>query len=120
LNGTVILYADVITDSMRQAMDETNRRREVQERFNLEHGITPRSVTKALEDPLVRMAEADYVTPAVAEERDAYRNANEIRREIDKLRKEMRAAAERLDFERAAELRDRARRLEAKELGLHG
>jgi excinuclease ABC subunit B len=121
LNGTVILYADVMTDSMRQAIEETNRRREIQERFNREHGITPRSVTKALGDPLVRMSDADYVTvPLVAEDKDAYRNAKEIRREIDKLRKEMRAAAERLDFERAAELRDRARRLEDQELGIHG
>jgi excinuclease ABC subunit B len=121
LNGTVILYADAMTDSMRMAIGETDRRREIQERFNREHGITPRSVTKALGDPLVRMAEADYVTVAVvAEDQDIYRSAREIRREVDKLRKEMRAAAERLDFERAAELRDRARRLEDQELGVRG
>jgi excinuclease ABC subunit B len=118
INGTVILYADSITDSMRAAMDETSRRREIQEDYNREHGITPRSVTKALEDPLVRMAEADYVTlPAVAEDGHSYRSVREIRHEVEKLRKEMRVAAERLDFERAAELRDRARRLETEELG---
>ena len=121
INGTVILYADSITDSMRAAMEETSRRRAIQEVYNREHGITPRSVTKALEDPLVRMAEADYVTlPAVAEDGHAYRSVREIRREVEKLRKEMRVAAERLDFERAAELRDRARRLETEELGLRG
>jgi excinuclease ABC subunit B len=119
INGTVILYADTMTDSMREAIGETNRRREIQHGFNRRHGITPRSVTKGIHDPIVRMAEADYAPlPEVAEDKTAYRSAIEIRREIEKLRRDMRAAAERLDFERAAELRDRARRLEDEELGL--
>jgi excinuclease ABC subunit B len=121
LNGTVILYADTMTRSMRQAIDETNRRRDIQERYNREHGISPRSITKALQDPLVRMSEADYPPiPAVAEEAPSYRGAREVRREVEALRREMRAAADRLDFERAAELRDRARKLEAQELGVGG
>jgi excinuclease ABC subunit B len=121
LNGRVILYADTITASMRQAIDETNRRRDIQERYNRAHGINPRSITKALQDPIVRMAEADYAPiPAVEEDGPAYRGAREVRREIEALRREMRAAADRLDFERAAELRDRARKLEAQELGVGG
>ncbi|RMF21359.1 MAG: excinuclease ABC subunit UvrB [Deltaproteobacteria bacterium] len=120
VNGTVILYADEVTESMRQAIEETERRRAVQQRYNEEHGIVPRSITKAIDDPIVRMAEADYgPLPEVAEKPAAYR-PGDVRREIERLRKEMRAAAERLDFERAAELRDRALELEREELGVHG
>ena len=119
LNGRVILYADIVTASMRQAIDETSRRREVQEQFNAEHEIVPRSVTKALDDPIVRMAEADYgPLPEVAEEGEDYRSTADLRKEIERLRKEMRAAADNLDFERAAELRNRARQLEDEELGI--
>jgi excinuclease ABC subunit B len=121
LNGTVILYADVMTASMKAAIEETNRRREIQESYNLEHGIEPRSIIKAIDDPLVRMADADYgPLPSVAEEPGGYRGADAIRREIKALRDEMRAAASRLDFEKAAELRDRALRLESEELGVGG
>ena len=120
VNGTVILYADGITESMRAAISETERRRAVQQRYNEEHGIVPRSITKAIDDPLVRMAEADYgPLPEVAEKPAAYR-PGDVRREIQRLRKEMRAAAERLDFERAAQLRDQALELEREELGVHG
>ncbi len=121
LNGTVILYADVMTASMKAAIEETNRRREIQESYNLEHGIEPRSIIKAIDDPLVRMADADYgPLPSVAEEPGGYRGADAIRREIKALHDEMRAAASRLDFEKAAELRDRALRLESEELGVGG
>ncbi len=120
LNGTVILYGDAVTNSMRAAIDETDRRRQVQEQFNREHGITPRSVTKALDDPLVRMSEADYAPiPEVAEGAARYRGGQELRKEIDRLRREMQEAADRLDFERAADLRDKARRLEEEDLGVH-
>jgi excinuclease ABC subunit B len=118
LNGRVILYGDEITRSMRQAMDETDRRREIQVAYNEEHGITPRSITKAVDDPLVRMVEADYAgVPEIAEEGSPYASAGAVRREIAKLRKEMAEASKRLDFEKAAELRDKAKRLEQKELG---
>jgi excinuclease ABC subunit B len=121
LNGRVIMYADDMTDSMRAAIGETERRREIQEQFNLEHGIEPRSVSKAIDDPLVRMAEADYAPlPQVAEDGGEYHDSIQVRREIEKLRKQMHEAADALDFERAAELRDRARRLEQQELGLDG
>jgi len=121
VNGTVILYADTMTRSMSAAIEETNRRRAIQERYNAEHGIEPRSVIKAIDDPLVRMAEADYgPLPAVAEDGPRYEGPGAIRREIEALRKEMRAAAERLEFEKAAALRDRALRLEQEELGVGG
>lgn len=121
LNGTVILYADTETRSMRAAMDETDRRRGIQEHFNAEHGIVPRSVTKAVDDPIVRMAEADYyAVPRIEEESAAYGDVAEIRREVESVRKRMREAADRLDFEAAAELRDKATRLEEVELGIDG
>ncbi len=121
LNGRVILYADTVTGSMRAAMDETDRRRIVQEEFNREHGIVPRSVTKAVDDPIVRMAEADYyAVPKIEEEASGYGDAAEIRREVEALRKRMREAADRLDFEAASELRDKAKRLEEAELGIDG
>lgn len=121
VNGRVIMYADEMTASMRAAIGETERRREIQEQFNLEHGIEPRSVSKAIDDPLVRMAEADYAPlPQVAEDVGEYQDSIQVRREIEKLRKQMHEAADALDFERAAELRDRARRLEQQELGLDG
>jgi len=119
IHGTAILYADVVTKSMQLALDETSRRRAVQERFNLEHGIEPRSVLKAIDSPLVRMAEADYgPLPEVAEDRELYSSSREIKKEVERLRAQMRDAAARLDFEKAAELRDRANRLECQELGV--
>ena len=106
---------------MRAAMDETDRRRIVQAEFNREHGIVPRSVTKAVGDPIVRMAEAAYyAVPKIEEEASGYGNAAEIRREVEALRKRMREAAGRLDFEAASELRDKAKRLEEAELGIDG
>ena len=106
---------------MRQAIDETDRRREIQERFNEERGIVPRGVRKAIDDPLVRMAEMDYSpVPEVAESAQSYGSAAELRKEIDRVDKQMREAADRLDFEKAAELRDKRRRLEDQELGLVG
>jgi len=120
LNGRVILYADVMTESMRRAIEETDRRRAVQEAYNLEHGIVPRSTIRAIDDPLVRMAELDYYPiPEVAEERAQY-NERDAQAEVARLRRLMREASERLDFERAAELRDKAKKLEQQELGLGG
>jgi excinuclease ABC subunit B len=118
VHGTVILYADAITDSMKRAIDETNRRRRLQAAFNKEHGITPQTVIKSLGSPLVRIYEADYVNIPLAAERAVKYGAADLPRQIRQLKKEMKEAAERLDFEKAAELRDRIRRMEQDELAL--
>jgi excinuclease ABC subunit B len=115
VNGCVILYADQQTDSMRRAIDETGRRRILQEDFNRAHGITPQTIRKQIPESLVALCEADYVTVA-AEDEERYGSPAELARSITHLRKEMRDAAKDLDFERAAELRDRIQRLEALDL----
>jgi len=116
--GTVILYADSITDSMRLAMDETNRRRSLQAAFNKKHGITPQTVIKSIGSPLVKIYEADYVDVPLAAEKETNYGAKDLPRVIQRLKKEMKKAAEALEFERAAELRDRIRSIEEQEIGL--
>jgi excinuclease ABC subunit B len=119
LNGMVILYADNITDSMKRAIGETERRRRLQSQFNREHGITPQSIVKAIGTPLVEVYEADYVTvPLAAEKGESYQSISDTPRNIQKLRKQMRKAAEQLDFESAARFRDQIKQLEERELGL--
>jgi excinuclease ABC subunit B len=119
LRGTAILYADIVTDSMRFAIDETNRRRTIQAAYNREHGITPESVRKNIGDLLSSVYEADYVAvPDVAEAPDRYRTFEELEAEIKRLEQQMREAAKRLEFEQAAELRDRIRTLRRNEFGL--
>ena len=114
VDGTVILYADVMTDSMKLAIGETERRRGVQQAFNEEHGIVPRSVVKQIDEPLIQAYDADYVdVPLVADEGPA---PSEIPRMVAKLKKEMKQASDRLEFEKAAEIRDRIRGLQEKEL----
>ena len=114
LEGTVILYADIMTDSMKLAIGETERRRRVQQAFNEEHGIIPRSVVKQIDEPLIQAYDADYVdVPLVADDGPS---PNEIPRMVEKLRKEMKQASDRLEFEKAAELRDRIRGLQQREL----
>ena len=114
VDGTVVLYADVMTDSMKLAIGETERRRGVQQAFNDEHGIVPRSVVKQIDEPLIQAYEADYVdVPLVADDGPA---PSEIPRMVEKLRKEMKQASDRLEFEKAAELRDRIRGLQEKEV----
>ncbi|MBI2988694.1 MAG: excinuclease ABC subunit UvrB [Deltaproteobacteria bacterium] len=118
VNGTVIFYADSVTESMRRAIDETNRRRRLQAAFNKKHGITPQTVVKSLGTRLVEVYEADYVTvPVVAEKGEKYA-LQEIPRLVQQLKREMKRASDNLEFERAAELRDRIRKLEERELGL--
>ncbi|HYV56378.1 MAG TPA: excinuclease ABC subunit UvrB [Candidatus Nitrosopolaris sp.] len=121
VNGAVLMYADVVTDSMRKAIDETNRRRTVQQEYNRRHGITPQTIQKAIAEPLAAVCEADYSTvPLVREspgEDEALDPAAAAER-VAALRKEMREAAKRLEFERAAEIRDRIRALETRVLGV--
>jgi excinuclease ABC subunit B len=111
INGTAILYADRITGSMRRALDETSRRRAIQQAYNEEHSITPESISRALDDLLGTPIAADYSTVPIEETRDEeiFENLEVLEREVAKLEKRMLAAAERLDFEEAAQHRDRIR-----------
>jgi len=119
VNGTVILFADSMTQSMKQAIDETDRRRCLQEAFNKEHKITPKTVVKSLGTPLVQVYEADYLTvPMAAEKGEDYTSVNAIPKMIERLKKEMKRAAANLEFEKAAELRDQINELQEKEIGL--
>jgi excinuclease ABC subunit B len=112
VHGRAVLYADAMTDSMRQAIGETERRRRVQEAFNAEHGITPASIVKNIDDVLSSVYERDYVTvPKAPDERDQFHSQAELDAFITRLEHEMRDAAANLDFERAAALRDRLKRL---------
>jgi excinuclease ABC subunit B len=118
INGSVTLYADSVTDSMKRAMDETHRRRLLQADYNKKHGITPQTVVRSLGTPLVEVYEADYLTvPLAAEQGESY-DPKEDPRLLERLRKQMKQAAASLEFEKAAELRDRIRRIEERELGL--
>jgi excinuclease ABC subunit B len=116
--GTVILYADSATNSMKRAIEETERRRRLQADFNTKHGITPQSIVKALGSPLVKIYDADYVDVSLAAESSATYGPAELARRIRKLQKEMKQAAGRLEFEAAAELRDQIRELQNQELAL--
>jgi len=112
VNGRAILYADAMTDSMRSAMAETERRRKVQEAYNVEHGITPASIIKNIDDVLGSVYERDYVTvPKQEDERQRFKTQAELDAFLASLEKEMKAAAGNLEFERAAALRDRLKRL---------
>jgi excinuclease ABC subunit B len=117
INGRAILYADVMTDSMKRAIGETNRRREIQVRYNVENDITPQSIIKPVDMTLVAIAEGDYVPVPLEEAEELVpEDPEKIAELIAKLEAEMREAAKRFEFERAAELRDKARELRAKVL----
>lgn len=119
VNGMVLMYADAMTDSMRRAIGETQRRRGVQTAYNEEHDITPQSVKKALASPLVKVYEADYVTvPVAAETTEEYLSPQQLAAHIEQTRKAMKDAAAALEFEQAAELRDRLHALEQRALGV--
>jgi excinuclease ABC subunit B len=117
--GEVILYADKETDSIRHTLAETTRRREVQARYNAEHGITPRTIQKRITSLQESIWEMDYVTvDRPDEDAEPEPPAHELPVLIAALTKEMRAAARELEFERAGELRDRIKELEARRLRL--
>jgi excinuclease ABC subunit B len=119
LNGEVILYADKMTGSMDQAILETDRRRKIQQDYNQTHHITPQTIKKSIRNILASVYEADYFTvPSVSDTCEEYGSPKEIPALIQKLKKEMKEAAGRLEFERAAELRDRIQRLEETDLRL--
>ena len=120
INGQVLMYADRMTGSLQRAIGETERRRVLQQDFNAAHGITPASIVKEVSNALAAVYNADYVTVPLAAEASAAYGVDDagIPRLIAKLRKEMKAAAERYEFERAAELRDRIFALQERELEL--
>ncbi|HKD78218.1 MAG TPA: excinuclease ABC subunit UvrB [Candidatus Angelobacter sp.] len=116
LNGRAILYADNITDSMKRAMDETDRRRAIQQAYNQEHGITPESISRPLMMSLAGIAEADYVD--VTQGSDGlpdFKSQDELDTYIANMENDMREAAKRFEFEKAAKLRDAVRDLRTKE-----
>jgi excinuclease ABC subunit B len=117
VDGRVLLYADRITDSMRKALDETNRRRELQRKYNEEHGITPKSVKRNITDLHMAIYEADYVTVPVAADGAEYQ-PEQLPRMIEGLEKDMRTASQALEFEKAAQLRDRILSLKDLQLGV--
>ncbi|MDA1000610.1 MAG: excinuclease ABC subunit UvrB [bacterium] len=117
INGRVIMYADRVTDSMRRAIGEMERRRKIQIAYNLENGITPRSISRQMDQLLESVWERDYPEiPSVAEEAATYGETNGAA--LEKLRAQMREAAQRLEFERAAELRDQILDIERRRLGV--
>jgi len=119
IHGEVLMYADVITDSMQHAINETNRRRTIQRAYNEVHGVTPASIKKGIPAALYEISEADYYTvPIVAERTEEYLPKGELTAIIKEMEKEMRTAAKNLEFERAAVLRDKIKELKELELGV--
>jgi len=114
VNGIAVLYADKITDSLKFAIDETNRRREIQQKYNEEHGIEPATVIRSMDSDLVKMSNLDYFEipggPSSRARLDMVAD-EDIDKAISRLTKEMKDAAKNLDFEKAAEIRDRLREL---------
>jgi excinuclease ABC subunit B len=110
--GQVIMYADTITSSIRSCIAETKRRRELQRIFNEENNITPESIKKSIHDILTSVYEADYVTvPVISEDKKIYLSEDDLPVMIKKMKEEMKRAAKNLEFEKAAELRDKIKEL---------
>lgn len=120
VNGVAILYADVITDSMRRALDETQRRRKLQEAYNEANGITPKTIVKSIDATLVAVAESDYVTVPIEDGMDAEVELTPEQRLtlIGELEARMRDAARNFEFEKAAQFRDRVKQLKEQQLAL--
>jgi excinuclease ABC subunit B len=117
LNGRAILYADRQTDSMKRAIDETSRRRAIQTAYNEENGITPESIVRPLDMTLAGIVAADYadLTAGESEGLPEFRSQEEVDEYIGKLESDMREAAKKFEFEKAAKLRDTIKELRTKE-----
>lgn len=124
LNGRVILYGDVITESMRKAMNETERRRRIQQEYNETHGITPQSVKKRIRDGLGEMFDGNVSAPLQGENKSAAilkkfaHEPDKIQKEIERLRTQMKELSANLEFEEAAKIRDEIKRLQIVELNV--
>jgi excinuclease ABC subunit B len=119
LEGRAILYADRMTDSMRQAIGETSRRRAKQQAYNVENNITPQSIRKSVDMELAAIVEADYITiPADDAAVGEISNESQLQQAIVQLEMQMRDAAKNFEFERAASLRDKIRSLKQRDLGV--
>ena len=114
------MYTDKMTDSMKFAMSETDRRRTIQEEYNREHGITPTSIVKSIDEAMASVYDGDYVTVPADTGGEAFRTHGELEAHIATLQAQMKAAAANLEFEKAASLRDRIKQLRTRELGLTG
>jgi excinuclease ABC subunit B len=121
VHGRAIMYGDKMTDSMRHAISETDRRRTIQVAYNQEHGITPASIVKSIDEVMASVYERDYVTiPTSPDEAGKFRTQSELDAHIAGLQQQMKAAAANLEFEKAATIRDRIKQLKSRELGLAG
>src|SRR3954447_24005766 len=121
INGRALMYADKMTDSMRNAISETDRRRAIQEAYNAEHGITPQSIVKSIDEVMTSVYERDYVTVGTsADEGGVFKTQAELDAHVAGLQVQMKAAASNLEFEKAAALRDKIKQLKSRELGLVG
>ncbi|OLD56217.1 MAG: excinuclease ABC subunit B [Acidobacteria bacterium 13_1_40CM_2_64_6] len=119
VNGRVIMYAETVTASMHTAISETERRRAIQEAYNTEHGITPQSIVKAIDEVMSSVYERDYVTPAATDDgTERFHNQAQLDAYLQSLQDDMKTAAANLDFEKAAALRDQIKRLRNPELNL--
>ena len=117
--GHVIMYADSITDSMKAAIDETNRRREIQQKYNEDHGITPQTIKKAVRD-LISISKAAAAGDGELKKDPESMDAKELDKLAKELAKKMRQAAAELNFEEAARLRDRRKEVKQMLLELEG
>ena len=120
VNGEVVFYADVHTTSIIKAKEETERRKKLQQEYNQRHNITPESIKKSISNILGSVYEADYYTVPleIAEEKEEYLTREKLNERIKALEADMKEAAKRLEFEKAAELRDQIKKLKHKELGI--
>ncbi len=117
VEGRAILYADHVTDSMRWAIEETGRRRALQTRYNEEHGITPQSIVKSIDEVLSSVYERDYLDyTKISEEKEIYLSPSRRKKRMEELEKLMQAAARNLEFEKAAQYRDELNKLKKREL----
>ncbi len=118
VHGTAILYADTVTESMKAAIEETERRRRIQVAYNEEHNITPQTIIKPIDMSLVAVAEGDYVTVPLEEEEEevASLSPEQLQRYLEELEEKMREAARKFEFEKAAEYRDRIKKLRQREV----